>query len=153
MNKYASIGFSLIELMIVVAIIGVLTVIALPTYQQYTSKAKFTEVVQAVSPFKLAVESCWHEQGDMRTCVNGANGAAQNGIPPAIQNSGSANTYVKTVRVDARGNDSVKIIAASQHIGKIDQEYTYVLDGITQEDGQLLWNKDLQSTCLAAGIC
>lgn len=48
-------GFSLIELMIVVAIVGILTAIAVPSYQKYIEKAKFSEVISATEPYKLAV--------------------------------------------------------------------------------------------------
>ena len=48
-------GFTLIELMIVVAIIGILAAVALPAYQDYTVRAKVTEVILAASGAKLAV--------------------------------------------------------------------------------------------------
>ena len=48
-------GFTLIELMIVVAIIGILAAVALPAYQDYTTRAKVSEVVIMASPAKLAV--------------------------------------------------------------------------------------------------
>jgi type IV pilus assembly protein PilA len=48
-------GFTLIELMIVVAIIGILAAVALPAYQDYTTRAKVSEVILMAAPAKLAV--------------------------------------------------------------------------------------------------
>ena len=49
-------GFTLIEILIVVAIIGILTTIAMPAYQNYSNRAAFSELILAVTPRKTAVE-------------------------------------------------------------------------------------------------
>ena len=54
-RRTAQKGFTLIELMIVVAIIGILAAVALPAYQDYTTRAKVSEVILMASPAKLAV--------------------------------------------------------------------------------------------------
>ena len=55
MYKQAQKGFTLIELMIVIAIIGILAAVAVPQYSQYTKRAKFADVIAQTSPFKTAV--------------------------------------------------------------------------------------------------
>lgn len=147
MSKIIIRGFSLIELMIVVAIIAVLAAVAIPSYQNYTLRAKFTEIIQAVSPFKLAVEACAREFGSMANC------AEQKAFPPVLDNSDLVKSYVKSISVSAAGENTVNIIALSQHIGKNNAEYSYILEGIEAINGQIFWSRSKASTCIIAGLC
>lgn len=58
-------GFTLIELMIVVAIIGILAAVAIPAYQDYTIRAKVTEAMSIASQAKTAVSEYYVSQGSM----------------------------------------------------------------------------------------
>lgn len=73
-------GFSFIELLIVIAIIGILVLTALPSYQSYTRRAHYTELVQAAAPFKLGVESCFQWLNALEGCVGGKNGVPENRV-------------------------------------------------------------------------
>jgi type IV pilus assembly protein PilA len=77
MNSKMQQGFTLIELMIVVAIIGILAAVALPAYQDYTIRAKLGEGVVMADALKLAINETFQTKGpgdmactDITTCAN-----------------------------------------------------------------------------------
>jgi type IV pilus assembly protein PilA len=70
-------GFTLIELMIVVAIIGILAAVAIPAYQDYTIKAKLSNAISGVNSLKTAIAVCGQEAGGVLDNCN----SKSNGVP------------------------------------------------------------------------
>jgi type IV pilus assembly protein PilA len=112
-------GFTLIELMIVVAIIGILAAVALPAYQDYTVRAKVSEVILAASSAKTAIA----ESANSLSAMPGA---------ASVSVSTQSSTYVSgvtwngsAITVDAKGDSNIS-------------GSTIVMTG-TYQSGQVTW--------------
>ena len=136
-------GFTLIELMIVVAIIGILAAIAIPAYQTYTQKAKFTEVVLATAGVKSAVDVCAQTIGGLTPLVAGQCDA-DTAVLAAVAQATAAGGFVASVTF------ATNVITAIAGGDSFPAAQTYTLTG-TYAAGKVNWEGG--GTCKTAGYC
>ena len=102
MSKQVQKGFTLIELMIVVAIIGILAAIALPAYQDYTIRSKISEVMIAASACKTGVSEFIQANGTIPADANAA--GCSNQATKYVESVTVGGLGVITVAVQGTGN-------------------------------------------------
>ena len=100
MKRQLQQGFTLIELMIVVAIIGILAAVALPAYQDYTKRAKMSEVILAASACRTTVTEVY-QSGSNTTMTPNSWGCEATTISPS--------KYVKYIKTDGNGAVTVQV--------------------------------------------
>lgn len=103
-------GFTLIELMIVVAIIGILAAVAIPAYNDYTQTTKASAGIAGLSSFKTTVAMCYQKEGALKDCKSGVKG-----IPSAVAAAGTIN-YLS--EVDVKGGLITATLEAKDRSGE-----------------------------------
>lgn len=121
--KNNQIGFTLIELMIVVAIIGILASIALPAYQDYTKRAHIAEGLTLANGAKLGVVEFYSSTGHFPT------NNASIGMPTTISGNSVSNITVNTSQVIITFSDKIDLV-----------NNTIILQTSTANTGSMMWS-------------
>ena len=129
-------GFSLIELMIVVAIIGILVAIALPQYQNYQIRSKVTEALSIVGGVKRTLEVYYGDHNEWPLNNVGAR------FPPLSRDFSS--TYIKAVEVSQRDFPTCGIFALrfrnDQGLGALGDTWMWWKPTVSTDGGSISWH-------------
>lgn len=91
-------GFTLLELMITVAIVAIIASIAIPSYMDYTKRTHYSELVRATAPYKLGVVHCYNTYGSFDHCNSST--VPNSGIPPSINTPPNQTSAIGKITVD-----------------------------------------------------
>ncbi|MEM6580347.1 MAG: pilin [Pseudomonadota bacterium] len=125
-------GFTLIELMIVIAIVGILAAIALPAYQDYTVRAKVSEALARLAEAKTSVSEYYSANGffPADSTAAGLNTNPDTDIVASIRYIGASTSTVSTLGV---------VLQAGVIPTDVAVNYSFVLSGVTEAGRTLTW--------------
>ena len=121
-------GFTLIELMIVVAIIGILAAIAIPAYQDYTIRAKVSEPMTFLDAAKVSIAEYYQARGTM---------------PPDMSAAGIVNTssqYIASIGYTAGNPATITVTTHATSLGGTANNTTVTLIGTGATNGTVSWD-------------
>ena len=129
--KYIQSGFTLIELMIVVAIIGILAAIAIPSYQDYTARAQVTEMIELTGQYKTPIAEYYSAKGSLAD-LSGAG---------AINNLGGTTLgkYVASVDLNYIAPGTIQVVATMKGSTPVAQKLWGDTFGLETQDGGATW--------------
>ena len=128
-------GFTLIELMIVVAIIGILAAIAIPSYQDYTARAQVSEAVSLTAGFKTPLAEYYQTKGSFAA-----------GLKPTDVASTTNGKYVRNIAFDKISGSKISIRATMKQAGSVAAAVATKVLAMNTVNGGRTWK------CVSAGL-
>lgn len=151
LNKIQN-GFTLIELMITVAIVGILAAVALPAYERYTKKARFSEVILMTKPLRLLVEECAAVTGSLVKCGGDADQLGPH-VSERTLTSGPFSSF--SVQIGQAQSVDGTIIGAARNAGVGEENasgiFVYYHLEPTMSNGQITWQDG--GNCKTERLC
>ena len=130
-------GFTLIELMIVVAIIGILAAVAIPSYQDYTARAQVTEAVSLAAAFKTSFAEYYADRGQWPANLAEVGGTTEGKYVQSVEiesgDGGTGNVVIKATLRSAGVNAAIR--GSFYAIGSSDGGMSWPCGNAKEKDG------------------
>ncbi len=138
-------GFSLIELVITIAIVGILVSLALPAYNNHFKRSKFTEVVLASNAVQKKIEICFYIKNNISECNTFEKISSKKSefIEPTFVSNVELLNSSGTVQIKSTATTEASISSTGD---------TYIMTARIKSN-KLLWSLSSNSSCISVGTC